>query len=257
MMSIIEAIHARHSVRTYLPETPPASLLAQLKARIAGPVSVYGTRTARIALIQKSISGKIGTYGVIAGAQCYLALIYTAETEADNINAGMAMEQQVLWLTQHGMGSCWLAATFSRNDIADSVELQNGETIAALVPFGLPAARERLGARLMKRIVRSSTRKPFDNLFQIPPSSVFRNALALMRLAPSGLNRQPWRAVEQSAQPGTIHFYTQADSASDLLNLGIGLAHFLAGAPAGKFVRETAADTLLPQAHYAVSFMTE
>lgn len=254
MITLEQAIQQRHSVRTYRPEMPSADIMTRLQARINGPLSVYCGGSARIVLIQRALDGNIGTYGVIRGAQCYLALIYKPATPADHINAGMAMEQQVMWLTQQGLGTCWLAGTFKRGNVARSVPMADGEVIAALLPLGIAADHESLTSRLMKRLAHSARRKPFDELFDIPAMSPFRKALQLMRLAPSAVNRQPWRATVTGADPCTVHFYTTPGNDDTLLNLGIGLAHFMVAAPAGTFVDCHDAAPARGDARYVISY---
>ncbi|MDE6458444.1 MAG: hypothetical protein K2L31_07600, partial [Muribaculum sp.] len=51
----------------------------------------------------------------------------------------------------------------------------------------------------------------------------FAEPLEMMRLAPSSVNSQPWRALVMG---DTVHFYYLPKSNLSLIDCGIGLCHF-------------------------------
>ena len=58
---------------------------------------------------------QLGTYGTIKGAKDFLAI--TVKDEAFSMEAvGYQFENLVLYATDMGLGTVWLAATFSRKD---------------------------------------------------------------------------------------------------------------------------------------------
>lgn len=231
-MNTIEAITARHSTRNYLPETIDTTTMNGLKevcARVPQPL--HGEE-ARVTVVEQATDGRIGTYGVIRGTQGFLALCYRPLSLLSAVNAGIIMEHIVIWLTQHGIASCWLGGTFSRSEAAALAHLKTDEKIPAVVAYGIAAPNESMMSRVMKWAVKSKQRKPFDELFKVSAVSPFRDALEMMRRAPSSLNKQPWRAVE--TQNG-IDFYVAENTDSNRLDLGIGLGNFTLAAPQGEF----------------------
>lgn len=243
-MTTEEAIHARHSVRTYNPVMPDRVVLDYVNDYISHLKPVFPGTDCRLVLIDKSVDGKIGTYGVIRGAQCYVAVVIPRAGQFQAINAGMCGERLVLGLTERGMGTIWLGGTFSGGDVARAVNPAPDEEISALIPFGCPAERESLTSRLFSAVAGSKKRKPFDDLFRISPDSPFRKGLELMRLAPSAQNKQGWRAVEAD---GILHFFSASDSRFAMLDMGIGLEHFIVGTPGGRWVKH---DVTPPDTHW-------
>ena len=234
----IEAILLRHSVRTYSDTPMPSDISAQV-AEIAAKVrQPLPGQDARLVLIGTDIKEKIGTYGLFKGSRQYLALVYKDFDGLSAVNAGMVGEAAVIAMTQLGLGTCWLGGTYSKGTVADIVKPAEGERIAALIAFGLPASRESLTSRLMSKFAGSKKRKSFGQLFKTGDNSAYDEALELMRLAPSAVNEQPWRAFV--AGDG-IDFYSDGTGGFRLLDMGIGLYHFSLGAGSGHFEARTGA----------------
>ena len=121
-----------------------------------------------------------------------------------------------------------------------AMELADGEMMPAVTPLGYPAKKRSLRDAAMRRAIRADSRLPFEALFfdgsfDAPMSpegaGVYREALEAVRLAPSAVNKQPWRIVRQSGD--VFHFYKKPSLPSDArgdvqkLDLGIALAHFV------------------------------
>lgn len=249
-MTTIEAIIARHSTRNYLPEQPiDAATIRTLKVICdSAPQPLHGEE-ARITVVEQTTDGRIGTYGVIRGGQGFLALCYRPVSHLSAVNAGMIMEQTVIWLTQHGVATCWLGGTFSRSEAAVLAGVKNDEKMPAVVAYGIAAPNESVMSRVMKWAVKSRQRKPFDCLFEMPRDSEFKEALEMMRLAPSSLNKQPWRA---RVNDDRIDFFVTDDTESNRLDLGIGLGNFALAAPTGEFYLSP--DTAFKNYAYVISW---
>lgn len=253
-MTLEEAIKKRHSVRTYRPVRPDADILNRISALCSGSKSILDDENARVAIIDKCITGGVGTYGVIRGAECYLALIYSKHSKLSAVNAGMAMENIVLRLTQMGLGTVWLGGTLSKGDIRKIVNVHEDEYIAALIPFGYAEENESFVSRVMSKMSGSHKRKPLNELFNILAGSELQTAFEMMRLAPSSLNSQPWRAVEDR---NAVHFFATTTKGFGLLDLGIGLAHFAAFAPKGYWRVVDNAQNLRNDSEYVISYLRQ
>lgn len=252
-MTVREAIEMRKSVRTFRKEAVDGVVMARLREMCREPRQCLPGQEARIIVIERGIEGRVGTYGIISGAQCCLALVYRDVDYLSPVNAGMVMENVVLWLTQQGVGTCWLGGTFSRGDVAAAASPAPDERIAAIVVLGIAADRERLVARMMQKFAHSRQRRPFDELFDIGDNREWVSALELMRLAPSALNGQPWRAV---AEGNAVHFFCTKPEGLGLLDIGIGLAHFAEGTDhPGEWETVDSAAALRPAWRYVISFL--
>lgn len=249
-MTIYEAILTRRSWRTYNGLRPDEATLRQIGDIIAeenGRAQTPLIRDAelpapRVVLSEDpSLSGLQGTYGAIRGARCFLILVAGSD-EAVVIEAGALMERVILRATQLGLDTCWLGGTFSRARFGSIAGLDDGEEVIAVSPVGHRSPQTRFAERMMQKIVRSSSRKPFNELFRgvnPPDLSVLTRPIDTMsarermsaifemvRHAPSARNAQPWRGACNRE-------CTRAQLSSPMharltpVDMGIALAHFM------------------------------
>ena len=239
----IAAVRDRRSCRTFTGEP--------LESDIRRVLEQYFTRSAAdgfsLGPLVEGVPENVGTYGVIRKAACFIPV----EAEPDNASALMraayAAEQAVLFLTARGYGSCWLGATFNFKQL----EAAQGRKTVAAIALGKPAAREHLLSRITGKLAGSSKRLPFDVLFAVSADSDYREALELVRLAPSSLNKQPWRAVETAEG---LHFFCTGTNIMNRLDMGIAFCHFLLAAPAGSWAKEERFASLRRE-HYVASYL--
>ncbi|MBM6968144.1 nitroreductase family protein, partial [Pseudoramibacter alactolyticus] len=117
--------------------------------------------------------------------------------------------------------------------------LQADEVMPAASPVGY-AAKRSIRERAMRKAVKADTRLPFERLFfagdfaaPLTPETAgnWADPLEMVRLAPSAVNKQPWRVVTDGQR---VHFYecrSRGISKGDVLDiqqvdLGIALCHF-------------------------------
>lgn len=231
-MSIIELIKERKSVRSYTGEPLSKEHVDSINNYIESLNPPFGAK-ARIQLIQAKTGEqpiKLGTYGVISGATDFLLLIGEKGLMAE-VGASYLFEQIVLYCTELGLGTCWLGGTLKRDDFSKQVQLSGNEELIVISPVGYKRERRTLLESIMRAGAGSDKRKPFDSLFfnntfETPLTETdarhYKTPLEMVRLAPSGSNKQPWRVVMKD---GTFHFYhhTGRFSANDI---GIALCHF-------------------------------
>lgn len=180
---------------------------------------------------------KLGTYGVIRGAGTFLG-VTVENTETAPEAVGFTFEKLVLAATAMGLGTCWIAGTFNRNQFAGAMDIGKDEIFPIVCPIGYPLSRKTLIDRVFRRAGKSDQRKDwselfFENAFGNPLSKAqageYVFPLEMLRLAPSAVNRQPWRIVHSG---NAFHFYREGNSknsgAFDLqrLDVGIGACHF-------------------------------
>jgi hypothetical protein len=200
-----DAIAVRTSQRRY-PATPLADDVAShLRVFCA---AVQPSPNARLVMVDSEIdrlfTGVLGSYGAVSGAPLAVAFVGRVGAEAE---VGYLGEAFVLEATALGLSTCWIAGSFDKERADGLVELAPGERVMALTPVGNPLKRLPAGERLMRRVVRASARLPLEKIAPgidgvpgVPGSpsapawpSWARAAVEAARLAPSGVNRQPWR----------------------------------------------------------------
>jgi nitroreductase len=216
---ISEIIRGRFSCRSYLnaplDESKQAQILLFIDSLPAGP---FGSRP-RFMLVAASEDDRsslrgLGTYGFIQGANAFV--IGAAKPEGKWLeDFGCLMETIILYLTNLGLGTCWLGGSFTRSSFGSRISLKNDEhipTVTATGEFADPAKARR---GLIRRYARGEDRLPWKELFfdrgfdhPLSPTSAGTDQLALemVRLAPSASNKQPWRIVKDG---DTFHFYLQ------------------------------------------------
>ena len=179
------------------------------------------------------------TSPVLIGEDLYLAG-KVKKGHLSDVAFGYSLEQIVLYAWQQRIGTVWIAGTLNRDAFEKAMDVQADEVMPAVTPIGYIAKKMALRETLMRKGVKADTRLPFGQLFfkdkfETPLSeddSAICKALKMVRLAPSAVNKQPWRAVVCG---DTVHFYEKKDKGYDhgedgdlqKVDVGIGLAHFV------------------------------
>jgi nitroreductase len=240
---IMEVIKGRYSVRTYKPEKLPEKMKNQLNAYIAGINGPFKPKV-RLALIDSTeilekADGKIGTYGVIKGAQDYIAAI-VENGEKDLEQLGYVLENLILYAASIGLGTCWLGGTFKKSEFVKLVALKEDERLPIVTPIGYPGDKKSMLESFMRFAAGSNQRKLWKELFfnesfnePLEEKNLQNYGLALeaVRLAPSASNKQPWRVLKEGR---TYHFYLKMNKGYgeklgfniQRIDMGIAMCHF-------------------------------
>lgn len=174
---------------------------------------------------------------VIVGTDLYIAAKVSRIPQSE-IAYGYCFEKFCLYAEAIGIGTVMLAATISRKAFEKAMEVRDNEVMPAASPVGYPAQKKSVRETLMRKGLKADERLPFGELFYegsfagslIPErAGQFRDALEMVRLAPSAGNKQPWRAVVCGDR---VHFYEKKTMSDNPLgdiqkvDVGIALAHF-------------------------------
>lgn len=230
--TISDVIKERHSVRTY--NTKPLTLeLIQTIEQLFQEITTPFAPKLRFKLMSSSDfekqSVKLGTYGVIKNAR-YFVGVACEKSEFDLVTIGYAFEQLILYLTDLGLGTCWIGGTFNKTNFKTAMKFSDNEIFPIISPVGYESEKKHIIASLISR--NSSQRFEFSKLFfkqnfetSLTESEAgdYFEALENVRLAPSALNKQPWRVVKQGAD---FHFYIDQEHHFKYIDLGIALCHF-------------------------------
>ncbi len=235
-LPISETIRYRRSVRAFdgtpLMENDKKALLDY-----AGSVSNPYGLAIEWHLLDAAARG-IGS-PVITGEDTYIAGKMKKAPHAEEA-FGFAFEKILLHAAAEGIGSTIIAGTMDRKTFERAIDLQADEVMPCVSPLGYPASRMSLRESLMRKGIKAATRLPFEALFYhgdwstpLNPEGIgaLGKVLELVRLAPSAVNKQPWRVLvtEQGAhfyeKPGKG--YKSADGWDiQKIDMGIALCHF-------------------------------
>ncbi|GLC82230.1 nitroreductase family protein [Lacrimispora brassicae] len=235
-----KTVKARSSIRTYENRGLSKNEKDQINTYIASlsnPFSIDVT----FRLLEKTASSegeKLGTYGVIKGTENYIgASVANSELALEAL--GYSFEKLVLYATSLGLGTCWLGGTFNRSGFAAAMNLKEGDLFPCISPIGYPTGKKRMLESLMGWGVKSDQRKQWSELFfkqnfsrplTKDEAGEFAFPLEMVRLAPSAVNKQPWRIVQDKDM---YHFYLARSQKSDnakidlpRVDIGIAASHF-------------------------------
>jgi len=148
-------------------------------------------------------------------------------------------ELLVLYAQSLGLGTVWVGGTMERAAFEKAMELAEDEVMPCMSPLGYPAKKMSLRETMMRKGIKADERLAFEELFfdgSFSSPLTKENAgklchpLEMVRLAPSAVNKQPWRVL---LADNAAHFYLKRSKgfnggAIDMqkIDMGIALCHF-------------------------------
>ncbi len=234
-MSVFETVKKRRSVRTFdgsalRPED--AERIADCARETGNP---YGIPV-EWRLLDAAEHGLSSP--VIVGTDTYIAGKMHRVVHAEEA-FGYAFEKIVLFAWELGVGTTWIAGTMNRDAFEKAMDVAEDELMPCVSPLGYPAKKMSLRESVMRKGVRADSRSDFgevffDGDFDKPltreAAGKLADVLETVRLAPSAVNKQPWRIVLCGDK---VHFYEKKsrgyrDGGWDIqkIDMGIAMCHF-------------------------------
>lgn len=229
-------IEKRRSVRTFKDEKIVGDLRLEIENFLVELEKEYSGKY-KFPIIDSNISGKVGTYGVIKGANTYIGGVLLKE--GNLVELGFLFEKIIIFLTSLDIGTCWLGGTFKRSEFFKAMNLKEEERLLVMTPIGFIEEKMSFKEKSMRTLAKSDKRLDFDELFfneSLEPLDLynlsdFKKALDMVRIGPSASNKQPWRIVKVDKN---FHFYLQRtknyakslDYDIQMIDMGIAMYHF-------------------------------
>lgn len=274
-IDVKEAVKKRVSTRSFEAKSlseDDKNRLMEINKVLTNPFDV----NVRVQYISKNSGAdgvQLGTYGTIKGAKDYLAITVKDEPFAMEA-AGYQFENLILYATQMGIGTVWLAATFSRKDFEKAMDIASDEIFPCISPVGYPSEKKSLIEKFTRVGLGSKNRKAWDKIFfsndfehslSKDNAGAYEQALEMLRLAPSSTNAQPWAVVKEGNK---FHFFCDYKNNinEDMrkikhLDIGIALSHFhqtaMADGLTGKFEIEDIKIITPENMHYVISYVAK
>lgn len=194
----------------------------------------------RIVLVQNDVdeifTGIIGNYGKIKGAPAYLSFIGCENLPHMEEKIGYGGEAVILEAAALELGSCWVSGTFNSDKVISELNLKEDEKLYAISPLGYPEAKPTISERILKKLVKSKKRLDLkklvinNNQLEEAPEWV-KISLETARLAPSALNRQPWRfKIKENSITIQLDNQKNNEERSKNIDCGIAMLHLEIGA---------------------------
>lgn len=225
------AIPHRRSRRRFDPTELDSSLLAHLQT-ICKEFRPFPQ--ARAELVTESpdriLKGAIGPYGKARGAPALIAFIGDMGDPHIQEKVGYLGEGIILEATAMDLATCWVAGFFRPRVAASVVGIAQNERVLAVTPVGHAAEDLSLEERIMTGLGRNHQRKPLAELVagldQTELPHWIKSSLEAARLAPSAINRQPWRFyVEPNSITVSVNNPRFTFGVSKRLDCGIAMLH--------------------------------
>ena len=243
MKNIDKLVRARRSVRTFEEKPVSQQDLDRLCAFMAEINNPYG-----LPVEFKLLNAKAQKLScpVVVGTDMYVG---AKMKKAPHLNEafGYSFELLVLYAQSLGIGTVWVGGTMDRAAFERAMELTENVVMPCMSPLGYPAKKMSLRETLMRKGVKADERMAFGDVFfegsfDAPLTQVragkLGHALEMVRLAPSAVNKQPWRVVLTDK---AAHFYLKRSKGfgggvidMQKIDVGIAMCHFdLAAKEAG------------------------
>ena len=274
-IDVKKAVQDRVSIRSYEERSltkEDKSKLMDFNASLTNPFGV-DVKVQYISKDKGAEDVQLGTYGTIRGAKDFLAI--TVKDQPYVMEAvGYQFENLVLYATDMGLGTVWLAGTFNRKDFKNVIEISDEDLFPCICPVGYPGQKRSFIEKITRASLGSKKRKEWDKLFFLDNFSKsltkedagrYADALDMLRLAPSATNAQPWAVVKEGDK---FHFFCNYKNSinNDVkkikhLDLGIALSHFHQTAMSdglnGKLEVEDMDFDVPENMHYIITYMAE
>lgn len=238
-MELMELIRSRRSVRTF-----DGSALRPEDARAVLEYARRAENPYGLPVTWQILSARANGLSspVIVGTDAWIAGKMDRAPHAEEA-FGYTFAAVLLYAWSLGLGSTMIAGTMDRSAFEKAMSLKDGEVMPCVSPLGYPAEKMSLRETLMRKGVRADSRLPFEELFfdgsfdrplTARAAGRLADPLEYVRLAPSAVNKQPWRAV---VTDGAVYFYEKHSRGyvdrtgwdMQKIDMGIALCHFAMG----------------------------
>ena len=213
-MELMEAMRARHSVRSYTDRPLDADVVNILEAEIAACNRAGDLHIQLVRNEPQAFSGFMAHYGKFSGVKNYIALVGKKGPELDE-KCGYYGERLVLLAQSLGLNSCWVAMSYDKGKAGCRVD--SGEKLCVVISLGYGTTQGVAHkSKAAEEVMAAKGEVP----------DWFRAGVEAALLAPTAMNQQKFKfALEDGAVAARagMGFYSKVD-------LGIAKYHFELGA---------------------------
>ncbi len=256
-MKMLKIIEKRRSVRDYRDKVLEPQDMSTVDNYINSVPQIVDGVTVTLRKIEDTqacfdyLDGHVGYHGNMIKAPHYV--IVTATAQPHHLKAGgYAGEWFVLNLTREDIATCWISANNNEARVAEYLDLPENEEVVGIIGYGYAANEARFSniyaygtGTNVSKVNSSYSTTPTSgriSLEEIVHISRWGNLASVerledlgydevfyyMRLAPSSVNRQPWRFLIQRGK--FVLCVSREDGYDDdrlaLLEAGIAMLYF-------------------------------
>lgn len=213
-MNIMEAMKARHAVRSYQNKAVEAAAAQALQEEI-GKCNSAGSLSIQLILNDDRVfKGLMAHYGGFRGVSNYIALVGPADGESEE-KLGYYGEHLALMAQQLGLNTCWVAATYKKGRCRAVV--RDGERLVCVLALGYGATQGKPHkSKDMALLCKTPGEMP----------EWFAKGMEAAMLAPTAMNKQNFLITLD----GEAVTYEMKEGRYSRVDLGIVKYHFQKGA---------------------------
>jgi len=179
--------------------------------------------------------GAVGPYGKVKGAPSFTAFIGDMDDPNIQEKVGYLGEGIILEATALNLATCWVGGFFRPEVAASLVGTRGYERVLAVTPIGYGSKSLSWEEKIMSGFGRNHRRRPLTELVTGLKEKGWPDwmkvVLQAARLAPSAVNRQPWRfqlepeciTISVNNQQDTFHISKRLDCGIAMLHLEVAL----------------------------------
>ncbi|MDP4152241.1 MAG: nitroreductase family protein [Bacillota bacterium] len=195
-MDLYEAILKRKSVRKYEDKEIDSNILDEINGFISSLQPIYSDINVKFTLVESKNMPKYFENSP-AILSPYYVVITSQSKPWFGENAGYMGEKLIAFLTAKEIGTCWIGTLKPKKSAFE-------------LPYVISIAFGYAKDQLFRENLEEINRKPINEIcLKNPESDFLKQAVQAIRIAPSGINRQPWRIEPDT---GAIHFYCEQPS---------------------------------------------
>ena len=228
IMTLLEAIKQRHSVRRYVHKPLSADIIETLQKKIEECNAEGGLHIQLVTNETRAFTG-IFSYGKFSGVENYLVMVGKKADDLDE-RVGYYGEQLVLLAQTLGLNTCWAGLSYRRVDEAYSVG--DDEKLTCMIALGYGATQGH------KR--KSKTAEQVSNVSSESPEW-FRKGVEAALLSPTAINQQKFsftllpNVQGTEARPKVLANRGFSMVGYTKMDIGIARLHFEIGAGKDNF----------------------
>lgn len=232
----LEAVEIRKSRRRFIDRPIEEEKIARIKECCVEFQPFLGVRGVLIRDSAGDIfDGVIGSYGSVKGASSYLAFIGDIDIPHVQAKVGYLGEGLILEATSLGLSTCWIGGFFKPKVVAEQIDLAEDEKVFAVTPLGYTDKNKSFEEKIMGWLAKSRQRKSLSEIANDYNKDEWpgwtRRGVKAARVAPSAVNRQPWRfEYEKNSILLSLDSTEDRYDVPKKLDCGIAMLHFELGA---------------------------
>lgn len=228
LLTPLEWLQQRHSVRAYSEDPVPPTLLNKLKATVTMiNTHQHGLKFQIITDDPEPMKSFSRSYGSFTNPRNYMAAVVDTAVENVYERAGYFAEQFAVKAVEIGLGTCFVGGTFNSGKV--KAQLRAGEKVAFIVLFGFPLGKEKILARLTVKMTHRKTKLPADFFKPTEDAAQAMSMFPDLKLglegvacAPSALNKQPVRIFLKGEGENAVPCAgVEEETPGNLIDLGI------------------------------------